>query len=432
MTLGDFEHDKGQEQVCDEMFRAADGYYLPKGGRCVGIACVANTYDWRFRSKWVCACTKANGCFFKINNTPIANTDFGADFNPVTDCKYTLGGADDIGNNKKRYRWADGRRSAAQPESEVSGGDEYELMGVCYNPRAHNYREMVGYTGATQDEFNQLNQDLGLPFDSYDDRKRTWKATFTYGRVIERNDGQLVCQFSNPKFPDWSEEHENYLELSVKRGAVRWLSSEYWLKWSNRPSHTSKCFDTNQLISQGAHAGDYDRYLCRIQDDRDQKWYIGVVTEYTSTENKMPVCTAIAADGTYLSSYAHNFWTDKEQDSDRLKTEYFVLAAEDDGSYWGQWSEWSECSNFCGRNLKRTMTRTCHKQNGDEINHGRNCLPDAETRVNGGLTFHYDEKIDDCLDEQVLSETCPRWSNWGDFSACSVTCGTGSKSRTVS
>ena len=490
ITLGDFAQEK--EQTCDEMFRAEDGYYLPKSGRCTSLSCTSSGTAWK---KWVCACTKADGCFFKVDNDPISITGFGENFNAVTDCKQNLGGASTIGNREKRYRWADGRRSAAQPESEVSGGDDYELMNICYSLRAHNYAEMVEYSRTErQSDFDQLSQDLGLPFEyekampaAGKDRMINWVTTFTYGRVIERDDGRLVCQFLNPKYPDWSEEQEDYLQLSVKRGTARWITSEHWLIWPSRPQHTTINFSPSQLISQGSDIGDsrsnyyvgpnnwlehifvpVNRYLCRVQDSRDQKWHNGVVTEYqrqygttfgasgawgSSTSNIRPVCTAIAPDGTILSSHAHNYWTDKEEDSDRLKTEYFVLSA-DDGSYWSNWSEWGECSNFCGTkwgddgNLKRKMTRTCHNANGEEISYknGQNCFPDADFRLRdadtwsnidwtdnwGRSSVYYDEKTGDCRDEDILSEVCPKWSRWSDFTDCSVTCGTGSRSRTVS
>ena len=471
-NVGDFEQELGK--ICSPMFRAADGYYLRKSGRCGNVSC--NSGGRPDYKTWVCTCTKKGGCAIKVNGDLLEDTDFGADFNSVTDCKANLGGRDGLGSNEKRYRWADGRRSAAQPASEVSGGDEYELMNVCYDPWAHKFAEMKAYASAdSESAFNQLNENLGLPFE-YQDRYRTWVATFSYGTVIERADGVLVCQYLNPKFPDWSEEHEHYLQLSVKRGAARWISSEKWLRWPSRPADTTINFMNFQLISQAGDTAEesqnvrlgYDarwpdntnvdaahRYLCRIQDSRDDKWYIGATGEEisgwgsnfgsggvwssSSIWNEVPICTAIASDGRTLNSHAHNLWQDKEENSDRYNTEYLVLSV-DDGSSWGQWSEWGDCSNFCGTNLKRKQTRACYNSNGEEISwkNGMNCYPSATVSKDSYSynrysysNVHHDERQERCLDEQIMSNSCPSWSDWSEFTECSVTCGTGQKSRTV-
>ena len=466
------------------MFRAADGYYLPKSGRCANLSCKSGG-EAEYKTL-VCNCSKRDGCGIKIDGEPLS-----ADFNSVTDCKANLGGRDGIGGNEKRYRWADGRRSAAQPESEVSGGDDFELMNVCYAPWAHVYPEMRTFLYAeTETAFNTLIEELGLPFAYDGERHQTWVASVTYGTVVERDDGVLVCQHSNPKFPDWSEEHEHYLQLSVKRGAVNWMSSEKWIRWTaGRPAGAKILFMNNQMISQAGDTSDsrnlrlgwdakwpdrgwprhYNddveathRYLCRVQDSRDEKWYIGATAEVhsrwgdpfgndapgwsdSSVWVEIPICVAVASDGNILKSHAHNFWVDKEENSNRLNTEYLVMADADDGSYWGEWSEWEDCSNFCGYNLKRTQTRPCYNSNGEEISQseGINCYPEATVEgehSSGWASLYFfrwsnvytNEKKESCLPEQVLTRECPRWAAWSEYGECSVTCGAGEKSRTVS
>ena len=449
LNIGDFEQELGK--TCSPMFRAADGYYLPKSGRCINLSCKSGGEpDYK---TLVCNCSKNGGCGIKTDGELLS-----ADFNSVTDCKANLGGRDGVGGNEKRYRWADGRRSTAQPESEVSGGDEYELMNVCYAPWAHVYPEMRTYLFAeTESAFNSLNEDLGLPFPYDGERHHTWVASVTYGTVVERDDGVLVCQHLNPKFPDWSEEHEHYLQLSVKRGAVNWISSEKWLRWyGGRPAGAKILFMNNQMISQAGDTSDNQnikltesdakwpyrdrpghysdrvsathRYLCRVQDSRDESWYIGATAETSSNMgdgfggtdsevwNEIPICVALASDGNILKSHAHNLWVDKEEFSDRLNTEYLVMADVDDGSYWGEWSEWGDCSNFCGTNLKRTQTRPCYNSNGEEISEGMNCYPEATVEPEYSSEYwkslyyfkwsnvYTNERKESCLAEQVLTK----------------------------
>jgi len=76
-------------------------------------------------------------------------------------------------------------------------------------------------------------------------------------------------------------------------------------------------------------------------------------------------------------------------------------------SEFSNWSTWSACSVTCGGGT-RSRSRTCPTGN---------CTPDQYGNV---LT-----QSESCQDQD-----CPgRWSNWGDFSDCSVTCGTGTRSR---
>ena len=81
---------------------------------------------------------------------------YGENFNSLTDCDRRYYGAGAVGKVKtyffgnkaeinfrdvsqslksgeKVWRWADGRRSTAQPESEVSGGEGWELHNICFS-----------------------------------------------------------------------------------------------------------------------------------------------------------------------------------------------------------------------------------------------------------------------------------------------------------
>ena len=75
---------------------------------------------------------------------------------------------------------------------------------------------------------------------------------------------------------------------------------------------------------------------------------------------------------------------------------------------WGPWSQWSVCSRTCNIGQRRRI-RSC----------------DSPAPSNGGLHCNYSGdsavdvvncKMDDCPNLE------PSWSNWGSWSACSVTC----------
>ena len=84
---------------------------------------------------------------------------------------------------------------------------------------------------------------------------------------------------------------------------------------------------------------------------------------------------------------------------------------------WSAWGEYSSCTKTCGTGQK-SRSRTC--SNPAPSNGGSNCK---------GSSF---ESIvcntDAC--SAISSPINGHWSEWGEYSSCTQTCGTGSKSRT--
>ena len=80
-------------------------------------------------------------------------------------------------------------------------------------------------------------------------------------------------------------------------------------------------------------------------------------------------------------------------------------------SDWGEWTVSGQCSITCGVNEGvQLYTRTCvNGEKGDE-----------------GCDEGESEKLEKC----VSTKPCPSWSTWSEYSACSVTCGGGERSRT--
>lgn len=73
--------------------------------------------------------------------------------------------------------------------------------------------------------------------------------------------------------------------------------------------------------------------------------------------------------------------------------------------YWGEWKEWDSCSQSCGGGNRR-RSRGCM--------YGPGCV--------GGKDNAFEN-------ESCNDHSCAEWSDWSGFSACSVSCGSGTKTR---
>jgi len=82
---------------------------------------------------------------------------------------------------------------------------------------------------------------------------------------------------------------------------------------------------------------------------------------------------------------------------------------------WGPWSQWSSCSRTCNIGQRRRV-RQCDSP--APSNGGLHCNSSGDSGVDV-----VNCKMDDCPDR-------PSWSEWGPWSACSVTCDNGTSTRT--
>ena len=441
LSVGDFEQDL--LDTCSDMFRGPDGFYLPKSGTC-RLSC--STTDDFNAQKWMCACTKKGVCQLKVDGTEVTSIAYfdgdEAEFDSATVCKGNLGGRTGDGSLKK-YRWVDGRRSLAQPESDLTGESGWHLQDICYNRAVHR-------------SFTAGDNLFDLPFVN----REEWTASVTYGKVVERSDGVLVCRYSNPKY-DWTEDHEMYFQLLMKPDELNWLSSELFWPYDSSYKTYSRLgqFNVLQLVTQGGdtirHKRDGNhRALCRVEHNGE--WHVGAISKYQmSNEIRYwdvilkypeyahyygprlvePYCTAIASDGTVLTEKVHNKFFESEEYRGGPKTEYLVQLA-DDGSYWGKWSEFTDCPGFCGLNLRREKKRSCFNGKGKKIKHlkANNCYPSVKVRSDrlGFTEMTYDSVKKKCDKADLLSEKCPKWSRWAEWGECNISCGPGVKSRTRS
>jgi len=119
------------------MYRGPDGYYMPKGGKCIQLDCRGASTG---PTTWTCICTKSGICRLKAGGSELEEIGLNAfdQFNSVTECVETR----TTFKGEKAWRWADGRRSKAQPAEEVSGGSEWELLEICYDRNTHDFHEL--------------------------------------------------------------------------------------------------------------------------------------------------------------------------------------------------------------------------------------------------------------------------------------------------
>ncbi|XP_067931653.1 SCO-spondin-like [Watersipora subatra] len=87
------------------------------------------------------------------------------------------------------------------------------------------------------------------------------------------------------------------------------------------------------------------------------------------------------------------------------------ICSHDECEHWSNWSPYSNCSSTCGDGV-RTVTRYCVNENKQDEYEG----------CPGNANKAFECILPECPVECELGE-------WGDWSNCSKTCGTGSKSR---
>merc|ERR1712038_1209536 len=145
------------------------------------------------------------------------------------------------------------------------------------------------------------------------------------------------------------------------------------------------------------------------------------------------------------------------------KTDYCVAGPETRDYSWGAWTEWTDCSVSCGGQGTQTRSRDCI----GPVKGGRECpkAVDTETRechapacwtefgewsscslTCGGTGTQ--TRVKTCIEPSEGGQACPAeskheetqpcdapacWEDWGHWSACSVSCGgTGTKTRSKS
>ena len=73
---------------------------------------------------------------------------------------------------------------------------------------------------------------------------------------------------------------------------------------------------------------------------------------------------------------------------------------------WNPWSEWSPCTKSCGGG-ERARARDCVLPSYGRGSNELGCLGEGVER------------------EQCSTEVCPVWTEWGDWTPCTVSCGGG-------
>lgn len=128
-----------------------------------------------------------------------------------------------------------------------------------------------------------------------------------------------------------------------------------------------------------------------------------------------------------------------------------VCRPQDDCDCQSQWSEWSSCNQTCGQG-QRTRTRvvTSERRGNGAVcptpnEESQNCTAGAcESCEINGVTYEIGEIIaatscqtcycstylnQSCVDKDVRDQPAPVWTEWGEFTACSRTCGSGTRQR---
>lgn len=351
-------------------------------------------------------------------------------------------------NNDRPWRWADGRRSAAQPAEEVSGGENWELCEICYDP---GHSVTWGFMEGTEwNRYSNRNEHVAMG---------------TYGTVVEReSDRKLVCKYAD------GIEREFYYQLSIKKDEMNWApANRFWgyIRYM-REYKTNGDFDAEQMVYQVEDGPDMTRYsdiddwnirysngLIQYNGDRQGPGKWDGLGDYEFPAHRA-VCRVLHNDKYYYGSIAgativntlamyqigsliRNAEAFKitcvasHVDEDGFitgtddNTEYLVVGSNAD-TRWGDWSEWSGCAATCGETAIRTKTRQCLDANNQPVDSGKGCGVEMDAANQQTPNMFTDTYVGACNSDDFMEE-CPRWSWWEDWTACTNTCGGGTKNR---